>query len=407
MSATVDEARDELGPIDAAASCPSCGSRGLAIFHEQDDVPVHSCRLVPTRGDAEAFPRGVLRLGLCRRCGFITNAAYDASLQDYSLAYEETQGFSPRFQEFARELAERWVARYHLAGKDVLEIGCGKGEFLTYLLDSGARHGTGIDPSAVDARIPASYADRLALLKEYYSEAHVSLAADAIVCRHTLEHIPDVSALVHRVYRAASRAGTVVLFELPDVLRVLREAAFWDVYYEHCSYFSPGSLARLFRIAGFEVLDLALDYDDQYILIEARPAPDERKPVPHPLEESPADVEQAVEEYRSKLAACKARWAQLLLDVRADGGRAVVWGAGSKGVAFLTTLGVTSDVEYAVDVNPFKQGMFVAGTGQEIVAPSFLREYRPSLVVLMNPIYRSEVEAELRSLSVDAKVIAV
>ena len=69
------------------------------------------------------------------------------------------------------------------------------------------------------------------------------------------------------------RTDTVVLFELPDVLRVLRDAAFWDVYYEHCSYFSPGSLARLFRLTGFEVLRLEMDYDDQYILLEAKPVP--------------------------------------------------------------------------------------------------------------------------------------
>jgi hypothetical protein len=67
------------------------------------------------------------------------------------------------------------------------------------------------------------------------------------------------------------RPDTVVLFELPDVLRALRECAFWDVYDEHCSYFTPGSLARLFRASGFEVLVVELDYDDQYILVEAVP----------------------------------------------------------------------------------------------------------------------------------------
>ena len=69
-----------------------------------------------------------------------------------------------------------------------------------------------------------------------------------------------------------------MLFELPDVRRVLDEVAFWDVYYEHCSYFSAGSLARLFRATGFEVLDLALDYDDQYLLLEARPSAVRRRP---------------------------------------------------------------------------------------------------------------------------------
>lgn len=42
--------------------------------------------------------------------------------------------------------------------------------------------------------------------------------------------------------------------------------------------------------------------------------------------------------------------------------RAVVWGTGSKGVTFLNVF-KNSQVEYAIDINPHKQGMYVAGTG--------------------------------------------
>jgi hypothetical protein len=62
-----------------------------------------------------------------------------------------------------------------------------------------------------------------------------------------------------------------VCFELPDVRIVLEETRFWDIYYEHCSYFSAGSLARLFREAHFDVVDLWRAYDDQYLLLMAKP----------------------------------------------------------------------------------------------------------------------------------------
>ena len=68
------------------------------------------------------------------------------------------------------------------------------------------------------------------------------------------------------------RTDVVVFFELPDTERVLTEAAFWDIYYEHCSYFTRGSLARLFRRTGFEPHRLWKAYDDQYLLLEAGPA---------------------------------------------------------------------------------------------------------------------------------------
>ena len=53
--------------------------------------------------------------------------------------------------------------------------------------------------------------------------------------------------------------------------RVLDEVAFWDMYYEHCSCISLSFVGRLFRQTGFEVVEL-LQYDDQYLLIGARPA---------------------------------------------------------------------------------------------------------------------------------------
>src|SRR5205823_9894128 len=99
---------DEL-PVDDSTPCPACGAIGLGIFHEAQKVPVHSCRLVASRDEAETFPTGSLRLGVCPACGFITNAAYDPSLQSYFVDYAETQGFLPHFRRFMHQLARRWL----------------------------------------------------------------------------------------------------------------------------------------------------------------------------------------------------------------------------------------------------------------------------------------------------------
>ena len=63
----------------------------------------------------------------------------------------------------------------------------------------------------------------------------------------------------------------LVLFELPDVTRILKEAAFWDVYYEHCSYFSPGLAGAAVPRDHFDLLELGRDYGDQYLLLAAKP----------------------------------------------------------------------------------------------------------------------------------------
>ncbi|MFA9565355.1 MAG: SAM-dependent methyltransferase, partial [Acidimicrobiales bacterium] len=85
----------------------------------------------------------------------------------------------------------------------------------------------------------------------------------------------------------------------------------------------------------------------------------------------------------------------------------VIWGSGSKGVSFLNNLGSEAHIGHAVDINPYKHGKFMAGTGQEIVAPEYLTAYQPQLVVAMNPIYVAEIQADLDRLGVAAELTAV
>ena len=230
----------------------------------------------------------------------------------------------------------------------------------------------------------------------------------------TLEHIPNVGEFIATVRRSiGDRPDTIVFFQIPNARYVLCDVAFWDIYYEHCSYFTKGSLARLFRQAGFEVRDLWTAYDDQYLMIEARPAsvpsPSGRGSTAEdhaaPGEESAAETLEMVRYFVEHYGAKHNQWRAALAEWQAAGKRVVLWGGGSKGVAFLTTLGQSiDDIAYAVDINPIKHGTFMAGTGQEIVAPEFLRDYRPDVVVIMNPVYRAEVTADLVALGLSPEI---
>ncbi len=387
--------------------CPGCGAVGMDIFYELERVPAHSVLLLPTREEAVNYPRGDIRLGFCRTCGFISNTAFDPSLHEYSDRYEETQGYSPTFNAFARRLAEHLIERYDLHGKDILEIGCGKGEFITLLCEMGGNRGIGIDPAYVAERSLARPAERVRFITDFYSEKYAHLCADFVVCKMTLEHIHETAAFVGMVRRALDgRPDTTVFFQIPDTTRVLEEIGFWDIYYEHCSYFTPGSLARLFRRCGFDVIDLWRDYGDQYLMIEAQPGSGRDQAFPeleNDLQRTAADVEM----FRREAPQVLRRWREYLAQQYAAGRKVVLWGSGSKGVAFLTTLGIEREITYTVDINPNKHGMFMAGTGQQIVSPAFLRDYQPDVVIIMNPIYCDEIQRDLTALGVAADVLTV
>ncbi len=385
--------------------CPSCGSDRIKTFHNVKNVPVHSCLLMQSREQALKYPKGDIQLGFCRTCGFVYNIYFNPAVHEYSSCYEETQGFSRRFNEFLESLASGLIEKYNLRNKKILEIGCGKGEFLVLMCELGNNYGIGIDPSNVPERIESDSINRIEFIQDFYSTKYTYLNADMVCCRHTLEHIFDTRNFMRLVRESiGSRSECLVFFELPDVGRVLREGAFWDIYYEHCSYFSPGSLSRLFQHTGFDVINLSLDYDDQYILLDAIPNGGTRK-ASSELENDVDELKENVKVFQDKFQKQYIKWKNLFAE--SSSRKVVLWGSGSKAVAFLTTLDLYKEVEYVVDINPYRHGKYIPGTGQKIVSPEFLIEYKPDLIVVMNPIYCNEISSQLKDLGIESELLPV
>jgi SAM-dependent methyltransferase len=393
--------------VRSAPRCPCCGGAETRILYRVPAIPVHSCVLLDTSAAAKSFPKRDLELAFCDDCGFGFNHIFDEEVMRYSTDFEESQHFSDTFNGFARRLAGEIALRCDIKGKRVLEIGCGKGEFLAELCKAGDATGVGIDPGFRSDNGRSAANGLVDFIVDHFGPRYKGLAADVILCRHTLEHIAPVSRFVGDIREmVGSRDDVWVMFETPDFKRVMQEGAFWDIYYEHCSYFSPGAHARLFRDNGFDVTELELAYDDQYILQYALPAAGltaPRLPLEHDLDE----LRQLADSFAARVRAIQDGWRKRICDAHAAGRRVVLWGGGSKAVAFLTTLALGPEVHAAVDINPYKQNKFAPGTGHPIIAPQDLVATPPDLVIVMNPIYVREVRQSLAELGLQPEVLAV
>ncbi len=385
-------------------NCPVCDNDDIHKFLEIEQAPVHCNLLWPNRAPALSAPKGDIFLGFCNRCGHVFNMAFDSTLMEYNQAYENSLHFSPRFQSYAESLAGGLVERHSLRDKKIVELGAGQGDFLRLLCTLGSNEGWGFDA----AYVPSDDDEKngqVTFIQDFEWRKYFEQTPDMVCSRHVLEHIEHPKPFIDEIWEAiGDREETLLFFEMPNMAYTLRALAIWDIIYEHCGYYTPQSLSYLFSSSMFRVVHVNEVYAGQFLTIEATPAGSnqlENLNIDSELRVLNEQVTSFAIEYRSKVA----YWQHELEKWAMEGKRVVAWGAGSKGVTFLNTLQTADQISYIVDINPRKKGMYVVGSGQEIVAPEFLREYKPDVIILMNPVYLEEIKSMASEMGLTAEFV--
>jgi hypothetical protein len=292
---------------------------------------------------------------------------------------------------FQRRLADELIERYALHDQDILEIGCGQGDFLELLCELGANRGSGFYVGyAPDlrARIDNRYR------REPFSDDMAIGLADLVCSKMLLDCAANPLRSLELLRQPLALRKCARLFlQVSNFARTLRHFAFWEIHYAHCSCFTPGTLHRLLCAQGFSVSDVWTDFDGQYLMADARATDGSAASFqPRPIVETIADlaclVARFAHEYREK----QALWCEILHRAASAGNRIAIWGAGPSAASFLTTLAVGDEVSYVIDRNPAWQGKYTPGTGHRVVAPDVMLAGRPDVVIVMNSAFTFEIQ---------------
>lgn len=326
---------------------------------------------------------GDLHLRRNRALDFVENVAFDPALAVYDISYENSQAHSGIFRAHMREMADLLESSLP-RGSRVVEVGCGKGDFLCLLEARGHLDVRGYD---------AAYAGSHPRIERRYLSGEDRIDADMVVMRHVLEHIPRPH---HFLGMLGQVFGDVPIFiEVPEYDWIIQHQAFFDITYEHVNYFTSRALAALFE---GEPLRKAACFGGQYQYLMANLGArsedfgarheDERLWEPLELSRLFPLVEARLEAVQS--AAGKA-------------GRVFVWGAATKGCMFLVHAtrrpALLGRVVAAVDMNPGKWDRFLPGSGVPILSPEafFSRARAGDVLLVANPNYRGEIEAAVHA----------
>ena len=189
-----------------------------------------------------------------------------------------------------------------------------------------------------------------------------------------------------------------LFLETPDIGWIFRNFQPQDLFYEHCSIFSPRAFEFALAATGFELLRLEHVFGGQYLWVEARPSDISRPPATS-TSELVADADRFVH----RRAEFVDKWEGRINDAARHSG-VWVWGAASKGVTFALLADPSgSRLKGAIDINRNKVGRFMPISALPISAPTELPE--GATVIVMNPNYHAEIVECLAEIGTNVTIL--
>ena len=328
----------------------------------------------PTAETLEQDVGATLEVCQCASCGLVQLRNAPVS---YYREVIRAAAFSEEMREFRRAQFRAWIEKYQLTAKSVLEVGCGRGEYLTLLKECPVE-AHGLEYAAASVEI--CWKQGLSVLRGFPDKEDQLLdhaPFDAFVCLNFLEHWPDPNVVLHGI-KANLVEGGIGLVEVPDFDMIVRKGLFSEFIADHLLYFDRKTLSFTLQKNGFEVLECASVWHE-YVLSAVV-----RKVVRTDLG--------FLEGYREKIT-------KELDDFlsRIPTARVAVWGAGHQALAVLSLANIGSRIRYVIDSAVFKQGKYTPATHVPIVPPEALASDPVDAVIVMAASYSDEVAKILRS----------
>lgn len=307
-----------------------------------------------------------LELRQCSCCGVVqlTNPPVP-----YFRDVIRASGCSPEMHQFRLKQFSEWIRKFQLENAKILEVGCGKGEYLEIMREAGGKvYGT----EHLDESVNVCRERGLTVEQIYFDHGDEKLKNGpfgGFFILNWLEHIPDLHTFLQGICNnlTPDAAGLV---EVPNFNMMLKKGLSAEFTADHLYYFTEETFRVTLESCGFQVLSCRPVWHDYILSANVR-----RK---QPLDTSLFSRKQQT----------------LVREIKAFAGRyakTAIWGAGHQALAIMAMAELGRKICYVVDSAPFKQGKFTHATHLPIVPPDTLKNDPPDAVLVMCAGFSDEV----------------
>lgn len=284
--------------------------------------------------------------------------------------------FSEEMKKFRLGQFGSLVQKFSLKGKKIIEIGCGRGEYLSLMQQCGVdAYGLEYSPGS----LAKCKNDSLKISEGFVEsdEYRIDNAPfDAFCLLNFLEHLPDPNAVLRGIYKNVTD-DAIGLVEVPNFNMILRKKLFSEFIGDHLFYFTKETLSTTLKLNGFEIIEYNEIWYDYIISVIVKKR---QKLNLSELNKHQIKIKHQVQEY---IARFKDK-------------RVAVWGAGHQALAVISLMDLSDKIRFVVDSAVFKQGRYTPATHVPIVPPEALELNAVDAVIVMAAGYSNEVATILQ-----------
>jgi SAM-dependent methyltransferase len=376
------------------------------ICHSRDIQPVLSLGTTPL-ADAlrskeqlsQAEPRFPLNVAFCPQCSLVQLLETVPPEVLFCQDYPYYSSFSPALLKHSRANALDLIESRRLnANSLVVELASNDGYLLKNFVEQGIPV-LGIDP----AEGPARAAEKIGVptLCTFFGEPLArelvakGKAADVIIGNNVLAHVADLHGFVEGI-RILLKEDGVAVIEMPYVKDLVDHCEFDTIYHEHLCYYSMTALDHLFRMHSLflnNVKRLSIHGGSLRIYVEKKE--NVSSAVRDMLRTEVAEKVDRIDYYRDfavRVEGIRKELRGLLQSLKQGGARIAAYGAAAKGSTLINYSGIgTEFVDFVVDRNTHKQGLYMPGQHIPVLAPEALLERMPDHVLLLAWNFADEI----------------
>lgn len=352
--------------------CIFCGWGDFKVLHSSNNYPSNVQKLLKKEQISEDNKIKVEILQ-CKACKLVQLKTQSPSTVGYS-DYLMTTSHSDYSKSYQLSLAEDFINKFDLKGKNVVEIGCGDGAFLE-ILETNNVDVLGIEPSKRAFNLAIKKG--LNALNEYLTKkACLKNTFDAFVIRQVLEHISKPNDFLQDI-KYLLKNNAVGLIEVPSLHKTKKYKRFFDFFPDHVAYYSNSTLSKVLEGNGYEVLDIFRCAGEEYLVAYVKVKEEED------LENIWIELEEFTNQIRSIISRIKKQNKKIAL-----------WGSGGKGIATLALCDLNNnDFEFVIDSDPNKWGYYTPGSHIKIVSPKNISKVNCIIITAM--MYKKEIVKQI------------